>query len=546
MARIYRYFPKKRGPISPLPSAPPYISYWVQPTNQLPPARRRKRQQPITNAGGWLRTPNATTTRSSTISGQIRVSLNPSLSAGYIQPSTIPLRHRWNRRPQPPPRKPTLAPTTTTATISGQIRVSSNPSLSAGWIGMVNQPLRQRWLKRQQPLERPLVPTSSSRSATIGGQIRVSTNPSLVPVWARPTNQPRGLRYRRIEIPGGAILAGTNTVNSVTISGQIRVSANPALSPVWKQLVNQPLKYRVPKRQQPPAFLTRVPVSVVGSSTIGGQIRVSTNPALNPAVWKQLVNQPLKSRVPKRQQPFAVTKRFQIISGGTANIGGQIRVSINPSLDPSVWVQLVNQPLKSRIPRRQQPFAVTKHFFTPTTFTATIGGQIRVSSNPAINIGSWKQRVNQLHRSRIPKRQQPFALNKRFGVSVGTIATIGGRIRISMNPSLAVFWQRPVNQPLKSRVPKRLMVNRVYPARPISAIVFDRIINITLTFRKPVVVQLKLRAPVPVTLKQRRVIPVTLPIRHPVPVTIVVKPPRPVNVVIRKPISAVVKGPNVN
>jgi hypothetical protein len=458
MSVPFRQFPRKRGPISPLASAAPYISYWNQPVNQPLKARVPKRQQPPVRQLFYVAT---IVTSSSTIGGQFRVSLNPAIGDGFAEPVNQPLRARVPKRQQPqPPSRRYLITTANQATIGGQFRVSENPSTNPeSWKQSVNEPLRARVPKRQQPQppSRHYLITTSTQS-TIGGQFRVTSNPAAnMSSWGQPDQQPLRSRVPKRQMPqypSKRFLV--SSTNSSTIGGQFRVTANPSLEPVWKQPANQPLKARVPKRQQPQYPTRRFLPTTTTNSTIGGQFRVTSNPAANPSSWKQPANQPLKARVPKRQQPFAINKRFLVTGINQSTIGGQFRVAQNPSLEP-MWKQPPGQPLRHRWLKRQQPQPPARHYLITTANQSTIGGQFRVASNPSLS-PSWKALTNEPLRARVPKRQMPQYPSRRFLITNVNQSTINGQFRVTSNPGGNLSsWVHPTNQPLRSRVPKRQM-----------------------------------------------------------------------------------------
>lgn len=227
----------------------------------------------------------------------------------------------------------------------------------------------------------------------------------------------------------------------------------PVQSMAWIPPVKEPLKYRVPKRQQPryPAFRFLVPTT--GSSTITGQLRISSLPSVEVTDYIHGVNQPLRSRIPKRQQPFYPAKRFLVTTTASATLTGQLRISSAPSLELAGFIHDVNQPLKSRVPKRQQPSYLARRLLVTSVGSATLTGQLRISAAPSLE-PTWFRPANQPLRSRIPKRQQ-IERQFVFLVASSTVnSTLTGQLRISAAPSLE-HWTHPVNEPLRSRVPRR-------------------------------------------------------------------------------------------
>lgn len=207
-------------------------------------------------------------------------------------------------------------------------------------------------------------------------------------------------------------------------------SAAPYTS-YWQQPTNEPLRSRVPKRQQPqfkPVFI----ITATNSQTITGQLRVAENPSTRK--W-QPTNQPLRSRVPKRLQPIEHSKgSFLVTSSTTQTITGQLRVSENPGLRK--W-QGLSQPLRNRVPRRQQPRTPFILVGSTATNSQTLTGQIRVSNNPASSL--WHQPVNQPRAWRKPK----------------VVVIPGGEVSSVIEAPYLSYWKQPVSEPLRNRIPRR-------------------------------------------------------------------------------------------
>lgn len=284
--------------------------------------------------------------------------------------------------------------------------------------------------------------------------------------YIEPVNQPLRARTPKRQQPFAINKRFlVSTITNSTIGGQFRIKEDPARIPdSWLQPANQPLKARVPKRQQPFAINKRFLVTAGFLSTIGGQFRVTSDPSKNLSSWKQPVQAPLRSRVPKRLQPQYPFFRYLITASNTATIGGQFRVKEDPSRIPDSWLQAVNQPLRARVSKRQMPQYPSKRYIATVITAATIGGQFRIVEDPSKTPDSWLQPVNQPLRSRVLRRQQPFPINKRFLFASASFSTIGGQFRISENPSVEATWIRPANEPFKSRTP---IPKRQYPRIPL-------------------------------------------------------------------------------
>lgn len=190
-----------------------------------------------------------------------------------------------------------------------------------------------------------------------------------------------------------------------------QASQAPFLS-YWKQPVNQPLRSRTPRRQQP---------SYPASEPFYGITAAVTTPSISS--WGHPIS-----------QPYLRKGRRITISGG--DIG-----STSSAPYVSNWVHPVNQPLRSRTPKRQQPnYPAQEPFY----------GIVVSGTTPLVSM--WKQQVIQPYRK--AKRQQPPA--------TAVPPTVGSQAPYLSN------WVRPVNQPLKSRVPKRQQpTTRLAPILPI-------------------------------------------------------------------------------
>lgn len=287
----------------------------------------------------------------------------------------------------------------------------------AFWKQAINQ-LQRRLQKRQQPepnqpppfpqgSQAPYVPYWKQpvsqplrRSYVKRQQPRPNRPPVLpqsseapyVPYWAKPFVQPQ-----RRNLKGRASAAYTSYEPFWSLPTGSSTPANNV--GFWKQAVNQFLRNRQPKRQQPEP--NAPPVLPQGSQ------------APYVSYWIHQVNQPLKNRVLKRQQPRYPQQVFDVPEV----------VEI-----PSEWMGVLDQPLRSRVPKRQYPPSA-KMVFPPI-----------VSAAPYLSY--WKQPVNQFLRNRVLKRQIPAKFKPPFPP-------------IPSEPPYLSYWVHQVNQPLRNRVLKR-------------------------------------------------------------------------------------------
>jgi hypothetical protein len=328
MARPYRQFPRRRGPIVPLPSVAPVAMAWIHPVNQPLRGRVPKRLQVNKAAPPFPALP----------------SVAP-VALAWKQPTNEPLKNRVPKRQQP---------------AYGQVpplKTAELPQFDA-WKQPINQPLKSRVLKRQQP--QPPKPPSTPL-------------PSVAPAglaWKQPTQQPLR-RVKRQQPP--------STVQN-PFYGLPAAPAAPSVAG-WKQPVNEPLKSRMPKRMQVdkakppfPALPSVVPnaLSWVQPTNQPLRSRISRRqqpqygqvPVLRTAEspkvssWGRPISQPVRNAIRRRQQPQST--RYNPFYSIPVNV-------VVPSV--ASWIHPVNQP---RNIRGRQRYARTPYPFpTPIVQTAT-------------------------------------------------------------------------------------------------------------------------------------------------------------------------------
>lgn len=339
---------------------------------------------------------------------------------------------------------------------------------------------------------------------------RIASTAPVVTSWKQPVNQPRLRRMKAILVyPEMGLLSATTTTQTITAVANIigYDSFDPEL---WKQPVNQPLRHRWIKRQQPNyADAGKFLVTATTTQTITAVANIRGLVTVDVGAWKQPVNQPLRSRVPKRQQPNyndrgrylssltttqTITAMARITATTLQSITAKANITALTVVDVASWKQPTNQPLKARVPKRLQlPRTQRSQFVVTSSTTQTITALARITGTTlqsitakanikalvAIDVTAWKQPTNQPLRSRVPKRLQlPRPTKGSFLVTVTTIQintaiaritgttlrTITARANIigypAVNPEL---WIHATNQPLRSRVPKRMQTYRPFP-----------------------------------------------------------------------------------
>jgi hypothetical protein len=499
VGRLYRYHPRKRGPVVPQGDQAPYLSYWVHPVNQ--PLRRKPK---VIEIGGGVSS-NAT---------------NAPYLSNWVHATNQPLRNRTPRRQQP-----IVKP----APFYGIPTGSNDASNDVGfWIQDVNQPQRNRIPKRQQPQSpqwnvapmRPFqtnfdferLPPSTATPTTsavrwIDGTAAGNTGTPYG--WALVTaGAPAGFDTTTFHSGTASMKLSTTTVGQTCVVCTFR---NNPPSPGWLPTETFPIqpntRYVISVwamsnnalannvfldfRQYSATGSNLVTTSttkiggttgwtlltvalITDASAAWGAIILRINTAGNisdawfdditvtqlPLPIPRLLDQPLRKRVPKRLQLPATAV--------PPAIGSQA-----PYV--SYWKQPVNQPQRNNIRKRQQPTASLEPFYgiPVVSGTPSVASWVHPTNQPLRNrvkgqrqlpasevpptIGSqapyvsyWKQPTNQPLKSRVPKRQQPRA-------NAPPVAP-----QTSAAPYLS-YWVQPVNQPLRARIPKRQQLPRIKP-----------------------------------------------------------------------------------
>lgn len=342
MSVPYRQLPKVKQPLPPLQSEAPYVSYWVHPTNG-PQVRRKAREIKI--------------------------------SGGAVESvSEAPYVAYWKQPTNEEQRK------SHAAKISRQ---------------QPQYPLKPQWIQ-----------------AT--GEANVTAS-----AWQEPTNEPLSARFytkRRLQFD----------------EVQPPLPAIPSEAPYvsyWKQLTNEPLRYRHQTRIQSYGQFWAIDIDRVPPPLAG---------------YIQDTNQLQRNNYRKRQQPAPEW------------------VSPYPIPYVSDWLRFVNEP--RIVKRRQQPSIIDIFWADNIPATATLvsqwyrtptlpvrrkvkeidisGGAVE-SITEAPYVSYWIQRTNQLHRNNLKKRPQILEPWNPW-VATQTVVT-----------PLMSQWYKPVNEPLRSRVPKR-------------------------------------------------------------------------------------------
>lgn len=433
------------------------VAMWKQPVNQPLRSRVPRRQQPPVRQ---VLLPSATTTQ--TIAAVANII------------GSVPLVSLW-KRPTNQPRsvrskeiliyfdEDLMVAGVSTQTITATARIF-NPTTTDTWKQPVNQPLRNRTPKRQQPPVRLVLPPSSTTTRTITAVANILALPVTdVAAWVHLTGQPRRIPKRQQPRQFFIYIPPTGTTTR-SITAVARIASNPSTTENWAQPISQPLRSRIPKRQQPPVRLV-LPFSVTTTKTLTAVANIlSVGGAIEE--WKRPVNQPLRNRIPKRQIP-GVRLVLPPSQGSVQTITARANIAALTTVNSEAWQLGTNQPLRNRVPRRQQPprqpIAIV-NFFTATTKTLTAVANIKALV--AVDVVAWKQPVHEYLRNRIPKRQQPLrVMPSVVRTTTQTITAVANLIGVGVNLS---EWKQPVNQPLRSRVSKRQQVNRVVPSRVIT------------------------------------------------------------------------------
>lgn len=325
----------------------------------------------------------------------------------------------------------------------------------------VNQPLKQHVLKRQQPRSSgyPFPPRlTTSRAITAVGNLRalVTVEPST---WKQPVNEPSTRHYpvKRQQLPRpNRFSQPVKAVKTITAVGNIRSLASVEPS-AWLHPTNQDLRNHIPRRQQLPRP-TRFSQPVRGVQTITAVGNLRSLVSVEPSAWLHPVNQDLRNHIPRRQQlPRPVRFSQPVLGAATITAVGNIRALV--TVEPSAWLHPTNQYLRNRVPRRMQlPRAV--RFSQPVTTPKTITAVANLRSLTSVEPSAWLHPTNQDLRNHVPKRVQlprPYLFSQPI-TTKKTITAVGNiRSLVSVEPTA---WAHPVNQYLRSRVPKRVQLPR--------------------------------------------------------------------------------------
>lgn len=435
------------------PTAANDVSMWGHPTNQP-----RPRKKSLLEISGGAASSATTTQQNITAKANIigAASANPEF---WIQDTQQPLRNRVPKRQQVNRvgRNQFLVTSTVTNTITAKANIIALVTTDvAAWIQETQQPLRNRTPKRQQlpRTQRGQFLVTSTFTRTITAVANIIGLPATdASSWNHTTNQPLRNRIpKRQQLPRPDIFSAPITVvNTITAKANITGAVYG-----WRQPVNQPLRNRISKRLQP----ARSPIFVLtttGSRSITAKANIIVTPAVDVEFYKQPTNQPLRNRVPKRQQlPRTQRDQFLVTITVTNTITAKANITGLATVDVELWKQPVNQPLRNRVPKRQQlPRTQKGQFLVTVTTTNTITAKANITGFTSANPTSWIQETNQPLRSRIPKRQQPGRVPN-FILTIVVSRTITAKANIigyaSINPET---WIQDTQQPLRNRIPKR-------------------------------------------------------------------------------------------
>lgn len=423
-------------------------SSWQEPINQFLRARVPKRQQPRYPFGRYLAT--VTTTQTITAKANIAGQGPGNTSSLWKKPTNQPYARR-KRILQSAEVIVQIGSITQQLITARANIISISPANNIGlWKQPTNQPLRKRVPKRMQ-LPRPtkgnfLSTVTTTQTITAVANIR-SLSSVVSSAWKQPVNQPLRSRIPRRQQPLRVFPRYAFT-SVQTITAKANIAGLPL---GWIRPTNQPLRNRIPKRQQPLRVFPRYAFTTIQTITAKANI-AGQGPANTVTYWVHPTNQPLKNRVPKRQQPQYPSRRFVITGVQTITAKANIRGLV--TVVSTAWQEPINQFLRKRVPKRQQPFYPTRRFLTLTTSSQTITAKANITSLVTVNVETWKQPVNQPLRKRVPKRQQPQYPSKRFIVSQTNTQTITAKANIRGNTTQTITARASILPPVATDVSK--------------------------------------------------------------------------------------------
>lgn len=197
----------------------------------------------------------------------------------------------------------------------------------------------------------------------------------------------------------------------------------------------------------------------------GAWIKTANAQPVAPAVsaWAEPVNQPLRHRWLKRQQPnYSIRGRFLPTPTTSQTIAGKSNI-LGFTTDVAAFVHPVNQPLSKRFyAKRQQPPPQDRGQYLPTpTTTQTITGKANVLGFTT-DVTAWKHPVEQPQRRNTLKlqRQMPNYWDRgKYLPTPTTVQTITGKASIFSIGGDVSLWGHAPHQPYKRHYVRRQQPN---------------------------------------------------------------------------------------